>query len=177
MNTLRSILGPSKYRFRLTRTSTLTSGAGTMSIPVSTNLTQYSEGAALAALFEECRMVSGILELQQATVGGLSGFSEMLGYFPGEDSSTPTLGVVQRCRYVTTFGTGNYVVYGYDNRLRWKTEGRQWGATADEGVSSPRIVSGFNGAWKYVVLAGTPSNTSTYFGTFARVIGEFRSRI
>ncbi len=176
LSALRGMMGPSHYTFRVTRTSTLTSGTGTLTINTSTNLTQFNEGSALIALFDECKMLKGNMVLQQGTTGGLNGFSEIIGFYPSEDSNTPTLSMVGRLDHVTTTGTGNYVTWGFDNRLRWRTIGRNWGFTVDEGVSSPRIVSGFNGTWKMIVLAGTPSNSSMYFGYYARVIGQFRCR-
>jgi len=177
LGALRSILGPKAYKFRCSRTSTLTSGTGTLTINTSLNLTQYNEGTALVALFEECRMLSGMIQFEQGNTGS-AGFSEIAGFYPGEDASTPTLTTVGRLRHLTTFGTGNYVRYSPlgGGELKWSTEGRMWGSTVDEGVSAPRIVSGFNGTLKMIVLAGTPANSILYFGYLARVLGEFRSR-
>ncbi len=173
---MRGLLKNKTYKFMLSRASTFTSGTGTMTINTSTNLTQYNEGAALIALFDECAMISGRMEITPGTTGGTNSFSEFVCFYPSEDSSTPTVSSVTRvdeCRLIPTGFGGSCRI---NNHLTWKCPGRLWGYTIDEGVSAPRIVSGFNGTWKMIVAVGTPSNSTTYFGYLVKVVGKFRSR-
>jgi len=172
---MRGLLGPDEYKFVLSRTSTVTSGTGTLTINTSLNLTQYNEGAALIALFDECAMIKGTILFQPGTTGGQNSFSELIGFYPSEDAGTPTAAIVSRLRHSTAIYNGSYPL-DQKPQLIWTTPKRLWGFTIDEGVASPRIISGFNGTLKMIVLAGTPSNSNPYFGYLAKVIGKFRSR-
>jgi len=178
---MRSMLGSKVYKFRVSRVSTLTSGTGTLAISTSTNLTQYSEGTALAALFDECRMDHGELTLQPATIGGgNANFAWVIGFLPSElGGSTVASTDIGRLDYIYFTATNHYPYTSPSSTggaLRWKCPGRNWGFTGDEGVSNPRIISGFNGTWLGNVVAGTPSNSVMYFGYIARVIGSFRNK-
>jgi hypothetical protein len=173
LGALRGILGPKSYRFRLSRSGTLTSGTGTFKITSSTNLTQFQEGSALAALFDECKLLGGKVVHVLGTTGGQNGFGMLVGWYPSESSTTPTTAIVSRLRDVVCFGTG---YSGGPFMLSFKTQGRQWGLVTDEGVSTPRIVSGFNGTIMWCDLVGTPSNSVAYYGYLETVMGEFRAR-
>lgn len=173
---MRGMLGSKVYRFRCSRASTLTSGTGVLNIATSTDLTQYAEGAALIALFDECRMDYGKMVVQTATVGGANvHFAWIVGFYPSViafGSSTPS--TVARLDYHLLIPTT--LNASPPQPLKWRTPGRSWGFTTDEGVASPRIVSGFNGTWLGTVAGGTPSNSNTYFAYVADVVGSFRSR-
>ncbi len=175
---MRSMLGPGSYTFICSRGSTLTSGTGTFSINSSTNLTQYGEGGALIALFDECKMISGTYRHSGGALGGGStNFGVYCGFYPSEDTTTPTIAIVTRLRHVITFSTVHPPSGDQTGVLSFKTTGRQWGLTTDEGVSAPRIVSGCNGTIKWVATgAGTPSNSTVYFAYLAKVKIKFRAR-
>ncbi len=174
---MKGVLGTKTYRFALSRASTLTSGTGTMTINTSTNLTQFSEGGALLALFDECRMIEGACWFSPASVGGGNvNFAEYACWYPSEDSTTPTISQVTRVPNSVIFAT-TYVGTRDSGFLKWKVpQPRAWGLVTDEGVSSPRIVSGFNGTMKLIVAGGTPSNSAVYFAYLMKVVGDFRAR-
>jgi hypothetical protein len=172
----RMSMGTNQYTFALSRASTLVSGTGTLTINTSFNLTAFAEGAALIALFDECKVVSGHMLFSTGTLGGLNSFSEYACMYPSEDSNTPTISMITRVPNSILFGTGAPCQVGYDQRLKWHFPGRMWGYTLDEAVSAPRIISGFNATLKAIVAVGTPSNSTSYFSYLAKVVGRFRMR-
>ncbi len=173
---MRGMLGNRVYRFILSRASSVTSGTGTLTINTSFNLTAWAEGGALTALFDECRMLSGNIQFAPASVGGgATNFAEYVCLYPSEDATTPTISIVTRIPNSIIMSP---VYFSQPTtKVVWKiAQPRNWGLVTDEGVSSPRIVSGFNSTLKMIVAAGTPSNSTVYFGYLAKCIGEFRAR-
>jgi len=178
LGTLRGLLGPKTYKFKVSRASTLSSGTGTFTIATDTDLTKFQEGAALIALFEESRLVSGKLVMAAGGLSGMNSFAWQCGYYPAlaSGSITPTTNIIARLQYQTTGGT---VYSGGVHELSYRTIGRMWGATSTEGARTPPIspVVGFDGCMMWVATgSGTPSNSNPYYSYVHIAIGEFRSR-
>ncbi len=178
LGTLKGLLGPKTYKFKVSRGSTLSSGTGTFTIATDTDLTKFQEGAALIALFEESRLLSGKLVMAAGGFSGMNSFAWQLGYYPAlaSGSITPTVNILVRLRYQITGGS---VYSGGVHELSYRTEGRMWGATSTEGARTPPIspAVGFDGCMMWVATgSGTPSNSNPYYSYVHTAIGEFRSR-
>ncbi len=172
---MRGMLGSKTYDFQISRTSTIVSGTGTCTIATSLDLTQFSEGSALIALFDECKLVRGRLDLSLCSIGGgTNNFAWICGIFPSITSALASASAVARLDYCMLTSTAANTVP--QSVLKYKFPNRVWGYTVDEGVSSPRIISGCNHTLVGYVAGGTPSNTTTYFAYLIKEHIRLRSR-
>jgi len=169
----RSLLRPnSVYSFNLSKNSSLTSGSSVMQINIATDLTVYAEGATLAALFDEVKLRSTTLELALCQTGG-SNFSYLIGFTPIVYTTTPTAAIVMRMPY-SHIGTTNWPTRA-GSSIQAVVADRTWGACTDEGVSTPRIVSGLAGTYSIANLS-VPSSSQLYFSYVIRCKASFRNR-
>ncbi len=179
LSMFQALLGPRKYEFILSRVASISSGTGSLSIATSTDLTQYSEGSALQALFAECKLVRGESTIVSAGVGGQPSFSMMYGFdpTPGSAGTTPTGTSIGRLRDALLLST-NMLSGPMAPRLIWTCPGRIWGSTVAEGTgsSSDLIVRGLIGSIQAKDVSGTPGNNNPYFAHWWRIKAAFRNR-
>jgi len=177
---MRSFLGPREYSFRLSRISTITSGTGVLAVNIATDLTVYAEGSALAALFDECKLVRTRLRLAYNSFVSYQSFPFMIGYERTVLTTTPTSTAVARLpdSKLCYYGPSPTLPNGDTWDLSVSGHGRPYGMTVDEGISSPRLVSGLNGTFKVVNVTGTatPVSSSVHFAYTLTTIAKFRSR-
>jgi len=170
---MRALLGSATYKFRLSRISNMSSGASSIQLNVSCNLTQYAEGAALLTLFDECKMDSSEFVHNSVDVTAVTRIMYYIGFSPVESSVTPTSTSVSRLpgsRQFYSFQTQGKALHQVAH-----VQSRPWGLTADEGVSTPRICSGLNGVWS-LATANTATATTVYIFYTLVTVGSFRSR-
>jgi hypothetical protein len=176
--TLRSMLGSATYDFRVSYAGTVTSGTGTIASHYSTDLSQFQEGSALTALFDECKLLKGEVSNLNGQLGGLNGFCYLLGWAPSITATTPTVAIVVRYDHVELFSTSSAVT-GKAQKLSYRPRsGRVWGLTTVEGVvpTTDAPVCGCAGTLQWIQLAGTPSSSDVYFGFFVRQLVMLRAR-
>jgi hypothetical protein len=172
---LRAIMGQKEYRFRLSKQTSLTAGVATIATNIATNLQFYNEGSALLALFDECKLNEMRV---QALMTPASGFSQIVTLHGIEwvvSTTTPTATTISRLpnqSLLTTFDPRPVVLCAKPPRPR------PWGETVDEGVSTPRIASGFNSTYRACEAVGTNTVTTsvTYYILNFEAVGLFRSR-
>jgi len=159
----RSVLrGSSVYQFRMSRTGTLTSGSGIIAITISTDLSQYNEGAALTVLFEECKLRSSQIQVTSQVSTTATPFQYILAFNPVYFNGTPGLaesGRLPGSRLRTTNDTTgvSHLQFGHVGP-------RIYGLTTDEGTAPVVVNSGGNGTWQLVnTTAVTPASSTTYF--------------
>lgn len=166
-----------KYQFRMSKVSTLTNGTAVLQVNVATDLTVYQEGAALAALFDECRLVRTRWELVLLTHTTQFGF--MIAYEPIVTTVAPTAVILTRLPHskicTTVFGK-TVETASYD--LEYGAHKPLWGMTIDEGVSAPRLRSGLNGTFRiaHIPATITPTTSEINFNYRLITIAELRSR-
>jgi hypothetical protein len=162
-----------QYSFRLSRISSLINGTAILSVNIATDLTTFSEGAALSALFDEVKLVETQWTL--VSVAHTTQFSFISGYEPVVNTSTPTptnIGRLPLSELSTTFCTNKVLT-----RLRYRAPSDAlFGLVSDEGVASPRICSGLNGTFSICNVSGTPTTAETDFSYQLLTVGRFRKR-
>lgn len=172
----RSVIGNWKCKFRTSRSSTVNSGTGTLQVVLSTDLASQSEGAALTALFDECKLLSTELQIL-GNAAGAPAIMVVVGFEPIVSTTTPTTALVARLPGSIVISSSNFD--GKAKTVRYVVlTPRNWGLTSDEGVSTPRIASGMNGNWSFASMNTftTPGNSYPYFGYHLRVDAMFRNR-
>lgn len=172
---LRGMLGPSKYRFRLSLIGGITSGTATIATNIPTALSQYAEYSAMTALFDECKMHKVTMQLALNDVS--SQITVVLGFEPVVTTVTPTGAIVARLPGAELFST--YDPQSMPMRpVSHVAKGRVYGLTLDEGVSAPRICSGLNGTYRICQTSSSKAvtNSLTYFVFNMVCIADFRSR-
>jgi hypothetical protein len=177
---MRSFLGPKTYKVRLSKVSSLTSGTATIAINVATDLTVFNEGAALAALFDECRLHSTTWRLVPQTVSAPTTFPFVLAYEPVVTSVTPTAVALIRLPHskLCTYTYNGSVAMTDSYRVTYRNQGRPWGLTSAEGSSSTVLVKGLDGTFRIANVTGgsLPQTSVVLFAYSVVTIGEFRSR-
>jgi hypothetical protein len=173
----RSVLRGSRvYRFRMSRTGTLTSGSGIIALTISTDLSQYNEGAALTALFEECQLRSTEMQLVSQVSSTATPFHYILAFNPIYFNGTPGLAESGRL-------PGSMILTTNDTTGRSHTHighvgPRIYGLTTDEGTAPVVVNSGGNGTWQLVnTTAATPASSVTYFSYQIVSVMSLRNRL
>jgi hypothetical protein len=167
-----SFRGPTTYKFRCNKTNYTSSGSSAYQVNIAADLTQYSEGSVLTALFDECKIVRSRLDMALLNTGA---FAVMVGCAFYLDTSTPTLTLVGRLPGARPFNCASTTPHL--GTLQQTFKGRLWGLTDDEGVGSDKIVSGCNCMWKIAHMdpGGIVSSTK-YIGYSLTSIISLRNR-
>jgi hypothetical protein len=167
-----------EYLFRLSRVSVLTSGATSLQVNVATDLTQFNEGTALAALFDECKLVKTKWQLRLNNTTGQ--FPFVMGYEPIVNTVTPTSTNLIRLPVSEIYSTFAVDSASTSYHLTYKAPMSLtlWGLVSDEGVSAPRIRSGLNGTFSIANVTGgaVPTASQVYFAYSLLTLAKFRKR-
>jgi hypothetical protein len=172
---LRGLMRDRPYTSRLSRVSTITSGTGVLALNIATDLTTYSEGAALTALFDEVRLVSSHFRAVLNNDGGQQ-FSFMLGYDATVVTGAPTPAIIARLPVSKIFSTFNRLTdAAYE--LNFHGPKPLWGLTIQEGQSTdPQIRNGMDGTWQ-IAAETVPATAIVYFAYTLTAIAQFRLRV
>jgi len=173
LKTWRGILSGRKdtMMFRLVRTGTLTTGAASFNVFVSTALSNYAEGAALTALFDECKMISSQMEIiVENTITGTTAFTFAVGFQNRQDLIAPSYTQVNRLPQsrlrIAYPGVMNidHLEFRATNVLR----DRVWGLTVADlaSTSTSLLSSGCLGQYVVSASGATTVPTSTLAFTY-----------
>lgn len=166
------------YGFKLNKASTSSTGTSVWQVNIATDLTVFNEGATLAALFDEVKLVGTCFRWSQLNVPGGTHFNFFIGYTPVVYATTPTAAVVSRMPFCILSGS-NWPSTGRGMKgdvISASVKGRTWGACTDEGVSTPRIVSGLNGTFSIAHSTAPNSSGAVFISYWLQTRAMFRNR-
>jgi hypothetical protein len=172
----RSVLrGTQLYQFRMSRTGTLTSGSSTIALTISTDLSQYNEGSALTALFEECRLWSTQIQIISQVSSTATQFQYILAFNPIYTTATPMFAECGRLPGSILRSTNDTT--GMSHTQHGHVGPRIYGLTSDEGTAPVVVNSGGNGTWQLVnTTAVNPASSITYFSYNIISVMKLRNR-
>jgi hypothetical protein len=173
---MKSMLSTKVYDFRLSKQFAITSGTSTIATAISHNLTLYNEGAALLALFDECKLITLDTEMCLAANGGIQ-INVIVGIETVVNTTTSTGTAISRLPNAQLFSTFDPQSMPL-RHVVLKCPSRPYGETVDEGVSSPRIATGLNATYRMceTTASVSPASATTYFSVYWRTHAKFRAR-
>jgi len=164
------------YTFRLSKAGLLTNGSSVINVNIATDLTVFSEGAALAALFDEVKLVKTRFEIHPSA--HLTQFAYVIGYEPVVSTVTPSASALLRLPCSQMSAT--FVTVRPQAVLEYVAPRSSiYGLVTDEGVATPRVRSGLNGTFSFSWVPGqtnAPTTGETVAAYALMTIAHFRKR-